>query len=378
VDRAALRTFVSPTRWPLAALRAQLVWTSPVLRHALRATLAMGCAYALAHLLPWGQHKHWLLLTVAAVMRGNLEQTLMRRNARVIGTLLGCMAAFLLLEFTGRPAVIFVAAALALSLAHAYVLVDYRVTAAAGAVMALLQIHLLSRYTGGLGAGIVVERVIDTVLGAGLAWAFSYVLPSWERERLPRLVLRLLKAQRDYARHVLVWRQPAAAERDWRNARREVYDVLWLLTQTLQRMSREPASTRAALAGLEALLVRSYRFITLIAAARTMLTARADELEPLRTQAALQQAVQALSGTLDPAALRRAAEAGHPAPAAPATPVDDLPRTGTGDPTPWLERRLRLAREEAVWLARGAVALLQQLPPVTEPVGRPAAPRSVE
>ncbi|MBI5335793.1 MAG: FUSC family protein [Burkholderiales bacterium] len=436
VDRAALRGFVSPADWPLATLRGHLRWTSPVLRHALRATLAMGCAYALAHALPWGQHKHWLLLTVAAVMRGNLEQTLMRRNARIVGTLLGCMAAFLLLEFTTAPAVVFVAMALALSLAHAYVLVDYRVTAAAGAVMALLQIHLLSRYTGGLGAGVVVERVIDTVLGAGLAWAFSYVLPSWEREQLPRLVRRLLKAQADYARQVLVWQQPASAERGWRAARREVYDALWLLTQTLQRMAREPQEVRAALHGLETLLVRSYRLITHLAAARTMLTVRADELDAARAQAALREAVQALARQLGAAAqggeaagaqpasaagpatgsasssTTRAAtaamaaatmKAATPAPTSAAMPVatqgaaqaptqaptqvptqdtttaatpaspasfaaadaapglDDLPRAAGGDPTPWLQRRLGLARQEATLLSRAAQALLREL-----------------
>lgn len=431
VDRAALRGFVSPADWPLATLRGHLRLTSPVLRHALRATLAMGCAYALAHALPWGQHKHWLLLTVAAVMRGNLEQTLMRRNARIVGTLLGCMAAFLLLEFTTAPAVVFVAMALALSLAHAYVLVDYRVTAAAGAVMALLQIHLLSRYTGGLGAGVVVERVIDTVLGAGLAWAFSYVLPSWEREQLPRLVRRLLKAQADYARQVLAWQQPASAERGWRAARREVYDALWLLTQTLQRMAREPQEVRAALHGLETLLVRSYRLITHLAAARTMLTVRADELDAARAQAALREAVQALARQLGAAAqggeaagaqpasaagpatgtgssstipaataavaatAAAAMKAATPAPTSAAMPVttqgatpvttqtatargtpasaaaadaadpapglDDLPRAAGGDPTPWLQRRLGLARQEATLLSRAAQALLREL-----------------
>ncbi|MFZ5521088.1 MAG: FUSC family protein [Pseudomonadota bacterium] len=439
VDRAALRGFVSPADWPLATLRGHLRWSSPVLRHALRATLAMACAYALAHALPWGAHKHWLLLTVAAVMRGNLEQTLMRRNARIVGTLLGCMAAFLLLEFTTAPAVVFVAMALALSLAHAYVLVDYRVTAAAGAVMALLQIHLLSRYTGGLGAGIVVERMIDTVLGAGIAWAFSYVLPSWEREQLPRLVRRLLNAQADYARQVLVWQQPASAERGWRTARREVYDALWLLTQTLQRMAREPQEVRAALHGLETLLVRSYRLITHLAAARTMLTVRADELDAARAQAALREAVQALARQLGAAAQGGEAAGAQPAsaagpatgsasssttraataamaaatmkaatpaptsaampvatqgaaqaptqaptqvptqdtttaatPASPASPasfaaadaapgLDDLPRAAGGDPTPWLQRRLGLARQEATLLSRAAQALLREL-----------------
>ena len=55
----------------------------------------------------------------------------------------------------------------------------------------------------------VVERVIDTVLGAGIAWAFSYVLPSWEREQLPRLVRRLVPlAEQDRA----LWNRALIAE----------------------------------------------------------------------------------------------------------------------------------------------------------------------
>jgi uncharacterized membrane protein YccC len=63
---------------------------SPVLRHAVRAALALGSAYYLALALPWASHPHWLVLSVAVVLRGNLEQTLSRRNARVMGTMLGC------------------------------------------------------------------------------------------------------------------------------------------------------------------------------------------------------------------------------------------------------------------------------------------------
>ncbi|MBY0411524.1 MAG: FUSC family protein, partial [Burkholderiaceae bacterium] len=86
-----LRRFVAPSDWPLSALKAQWNGHSPVLRHALRTGLAFGCAYALAKVLPWAAHPHWLVLSVAVVLRGNLAQTLARRNQRVGGTLLGCL-----------------------------------------------------------------------------------------------------------------------------------------------------------------------------------------------------------------------------------------------------------------------------------------------
>ena len=72
-------------------MRAQWTGHSPVLRHALRAALALGSAYFIALALPWASHPHWLVLGVAVVLRGSLDQTLARRNARVLGTLFGCV-----------------------------------------------------------------------------------------------------------------------------------------------------------------------------------------------------------------------------------------------------------------------------------------------
>ena len=57
----------------------------------------MGTGYVIATLLPWGSHDYWVLLTIVVVLRGSLAQTLERRNARVGGTLLGCVLASALL-----------------------------------------------------------------------------------------------------------------------------------------------------------------------------------------------------------------------------------------------------------------------------------------
>ena len=64
---------------------------SLVLRHAIRMSLALGTAYYLALALPWGSHPYWLVLSVGVVLRGSLGDTLARRNARVGGTVLGCL-----------------------------------------------------------------------------------------------------------------------------------------------------------------------------------------------------------------------------------------------------------------------------------------------
>ena len=104
----------------------------------------------------------------------------------------------------------------------------YTVTAVAASIMGLVQAHML--FTTHSTAFAFVERVADTLLGAGIAWAFAYVLPSWERGQLANLVRRVLKALEQHARQSLSVAPLEAidteSELTWRLARREAYDAL--------------------------------------------------------------------------------------------------------------------------------------------------------
>lgn len=356
LDLATLRSMVSPTGWPWRVLLAHRSWQSPVTRHAARTTAAMACAYALAHLLPWTSHPHWLLMTVAVVLRGNLEQTLLRRNARVVGTLIGCGIAAGLMSLQPDEGVLMGAMVIALSLAHGYALVDYRITSAAGAVLALTQSHLA---IGAGGRWVTVERIADTLIGVGIAWAFSYLWPSWEKAQLPRLVHRLVQAQMAYARLVMTLPRSAQIGGELSQARREVYDVLWLLAQTLQRLNREPRRVRPPAAPLESLLIHSHRLVSHLAGINGLLAARSAELDMAVAAPAMAQARDTLT-----ALWARPAAAATSAASPTAVPGLERPPDAPGSlpdphgpPTPWLLRRLSLACDEAAALARASQPL---------------------
>ncbi|TNY08189.1 FUSC family protein, partial [Escherichia coli] len=86
----------------------------------------------------------------------------------------GCLLVLLLAQVNSVPllSLCFVAA---VGIAHAYVNRRYRVAATAATLMALLQPLMLA--PGSDPA--VGERLADTLIGAALAWLFSFVLPSW-------------------------------------------------------------------------------------------------------------------------------------------------------------------------------------------------------
>lgn len=350
-ESEGLRSLISPAGWSLAPLRRQLNWRAPTLRYALRATLAMACALVLSHVLPWHSHPHWLLLTVAVVMRGNLEQTLARRDARIVGTFAGCALGFALLALHPGFAARFAVLALSMAIAHAYVVRDYRVTTTAAAVMALVQANLFAA-SGHPVWQDAAERLADTLIGAAIAWGFSYVLPAWEKGQLPGLVRQLRHAMGRYGHHVLQWQEGASPLAERTQTRREVYDAIWLLAQALQRTAREPGYAGSWSPQLEALLIRSHRLIGLLAVVRIVLIHRRVDLNTSTAMAAVQAGRNSLKTSL-----ADEASAGMGRPLENATPPDPLDSGSMqslpaphGDPTPWLAHRLsQIGQEARAW-----------------------------
>ncbi|MDB5870311.1 MAG: protein of unknown function YccS/YhfK, partial [Polaromonas sp.] len=141
--RSQWQLFVGTTLWSWKPLLGQLSWRAPALRHALRATLAVATGYAVSLHLPWASHEYWILITIVVVMRGNLAQTLQRRNARVAGTVLGCLLVMALLTTHPGAKTLFLIVALSTGVAHAFALRRYLYTTIGATVSALLQAHLL-------------------------------------------------------------------------------------------------------------------------------------------------------------------------------------------------------------------------------------------
>lgn len=366
VVRAGWKMFVSPTDWSLAPFFKVWRWDAPPLRHAIRATLAIAAGYGIALALPWGSHDYWILLTIVVVLRGSLSQTLERRNHRVAGTLLGCVLATALLSAHPSALALLVCVTAAQAVAHGFAIRRYLITAVAATVLGLVQAHMLN--TGMAPTFALFERIADTLIGAGLAWAFCYVLPSWERHQLPALVSRTLRAQARHAKLALGLGQLRATddtpELAWRLARREAYDSLSALVQATQRSISEPRAVRPPLAPLEYLQAHSYQLLAQLSAVKSMLVLRRDRLTPADIEGPLERTAEriekSLTAPLDEAALGPMSDI---APAMPSAggPIS-LPDPFESDVSPWLLRRLDFATRIALQLREDATRVLQSTP----------------
>ncbi len=339
--RVYWQMFVSPTGWGWKPFWGLWRWRAAPLRHAMRAALAIGVGYAVSQLLPWREHAYWIVLTIIVVLRGSLAQTLERRNERVAGTLLGCLIASALLAADMPHWALLACVTLAQAVAHSFTLRRYLFTAVAATVLGLVQAHLLG--AGGSTGFVLLERMADTLIGAGLAWAFAYVLPSWERQQIPALVARTLAAQMRHAREALALGQLQAVDNHpelaWRLARREAYDSLGALVQATARAWKEPRAVRPPLAPLERMQAHCYQLLAQLTAVKSMLLLRRGHLRGEDVHAPLQAAAQRIEAILS----------GQDMPAPPEHAADDglaaepLPPLVETDLTPWLLRRLRLA-----------------------------------
>jgi uncharacterized membrane protein YccC len=250
----------------------QLRRGSPVFRHALRTMLAMGCGYLLSNILPYAAHSQWILLTLAVIMRPTFSLTKQRRTDRVVGNAAGCALTACLLHFSPGPGVVFAASFASLAVAHTFAPIKYRYAAAAACVMALLQLHLLNPEDHFA----IGERLIDTAVGALLAYGFSFVLPHWEYRDLPKLAGNLLEAAVRYASATL---ELPAQDLEYRLARKRFTDAIALLSMAFGRMLEEPTSRHVIKSELSAFITANYLLAAHLAAVKVLLQRRAKEID---------------------------------------------------------------------------------------------------
>jgi uncharacterized membrane protein YccC len=318
--------------WPLSALQPHLSLDSPVLRHALRSSLGFTSVYALATALPWTTKPYWMLLSVAVVLRGTLDDTLSRRNARVLGTAIGCALATALVALFPDP-VLKLSFAAAVGVAHAFVNIRYLLTAISATIMALLQAH----FAAPGGPPLVFERLLDTVLGALFAWAFSYVLPSWERRTLPIAIERALEALRAYSDSAL---ELHAVRAEQRLLRQRAYDALGVVAAALRRSAAEPRRVRPPVEELVLALDHAQRLMAHLSSLRSLLQRRAQRLPTGEASEVLAEARRRVDEHLSriPPPERRARQASYGE--LPLAPVEQ-------EPLPWLLRRLDASVHDA-------------------------------
>ncbi|HTW55991.1 MAG TPA: FUSC family protein [Thermoplasmata archaeon] len=115
---------------------------------------------------------YWIMLTVIVALRFDLATTVAYSAARIFGTVGGAAVAFVVTDATGNPWLLFPLLAAAATLCLATRAVNYTVYAVWVTLTVIVLLNL--SYAG--GPRLAVTRVVDTVIGGGLALLAALVL----------------------------------------------------------------------------------------------------------------------------------------------------------------------------------------------------------
>jgi len=209
---------------------------SALFRHAVRMSLVLCAGYAIIQFTGL-HHGYWILLTSLFVCQPNYNATRHRLALRIIGTLVGVAL--------GVPILLLVPSLegqLALIVITGVLFFIFRNVQYAHATMFITLLVLLCFNLLGEGFEVALPRIIDTLIGCGIAWfAVSFIWPDWKFRNLPRVLERAVDANCRYLDAILEqYHQGRDNRLSYRIARRNTHNRDAELASVVSNMSTEP------------------------------------------------------------------------------------------------------------------------------------------
>jgi uncharacterized membrane protein (TIGR01666 family) len=234
-----LDKFITPVHYPLSTLRENLSFSSTIFRHSLRLTITIVIGFIIGEIFPL-QNVYWILITIIVIMRPGYGLTKERSYQRIAGTVLGAVIAFGLLTFVHHPVVIGTLAIVCIMLGFTYTVTHYLV----GATFVTIYVIFLYSMLNPNIMDVIQYRIIDTAIGAFMAFAASYFFwPSWEFKSVPAFIKKSIEANRDYLAEISrFYNEKGTIGTSYRLARKNAFIEIGNLMSSYQRMTQEPKS----------------------------------------------------------------------------------------------------------------------------------------
>ncbi|WP_343463225.1 YccS family putative transporter [Pantoea sp.] len=208
---------------------------SALFRHAMRMSLVLCVGYAFIQI-TGVQRGYWILLTSLFVCQPNYSATRRRLALRIGGTLAGIVIGLPVLWLVPSIEGQLILIVLSGVLFFAFRQIQYAQATLFITLLVLLCFNLL-----GEGFEIALPRVMDTLLGCGLAWlAVAFVYPDWRYRKMSVVVDRALMANCRYLDAIMEqYHQGKDNRLAYRVARRDAHNADAELASVVSNMSSE-------------------------------------------------------------------------------------------------------------------------------------------
>ena len=260
--------FITPQDYDLKKLTENFSFNSPIFKHSLRLAVVVLTGFAIGKTFSM-QNPYWILLTIIIIMRPSFGLTKSRSIHRVVGTLIGAAIATVVILITQNTIVYGIVAAISLPLAYSLVQLNFRnaavfVTINVIFVYAIFEPDILS---------VIQFRIVDTLIGASLAFASNYVLwPTWQFQNIQEEFIKAIASNQNFLKQVSVfYREKGEVSMAYKLARKEAFLNIGDLNAAFQRMSQDPKSKQEERSTIYEIVVFNNTFLSSLTALGTFI-----------------------------------------------------------------------------------------------------------
>lgn len=266
IDRKTARRFVAfPEFDPMLIFR-NFSFSSNIFRHSMRLAVALMIGYALGSLFPF-QNPYWILLTIIVIMRPSYGLTKSRSINRIVGTLIGAVIAVGLVFVIQNPYIFAILGIGSLVLAFSMIQKNNKtsavfITLSVIFIYAILEPDIL---------GVIKFRLIDTVVGAALAYlAMRLLWPSWEAVSMRKSIEKSVQANQDFLKKITTYyHQKGKIPTSYALARKTAFLETSNLNAAFQRMAQEPKSKQKEIDKIYEVVALNHSFLASLASLGT-------------------------------------------------------------------------------------------------------------
>lgn len=252
------------TGWRDIAVRIKehLTPKSALFRHAVRMSLVLCIGYVIIQFFNLDRG-YWILLTSLFVCQPNYNATRRRLTLRVSGTIIGILIGFPILYFVPSIEGQLVLIVITGTLFFAFRTIQYAHATLFITLLVLLSFNLL-----GEGYDVALPRIIDTLIGCGIAWfAVSFIWPDWKFRQLPLVIKKTMTNNCYYLDAILIqYYQGKDNSLNYRIARRNAHSSDGELASLISNMASEPKSYQTSQEDAFQLLCLNHTLLSYISA----------------------------------------------------------------------------------------------------------------
>jgi uncharacterized membrane protein (TIGR01666 family) len=260
--------FITPQDYDPKTLVENFNFGSPIFKHSLRLAIVILVGFSVGLYFSF-ENAYWIILTIVVIMRPNYGLTKDRSKQRIIGTLIGAVIALGIISVTKNQVVYGILGLFSLTLAFSLLQRNYR-TAAVFITLSIIFIYALLKPDV---FNVIQFRVIDTVLGAGLAALGNLILwPTWESQHIKNVIVQSISANKKYLEQIDdFYHEKGSLPTSYKLSRKKAFLEMGNLSASFQRMTQEPKFKQKELSQLYKIVGLNQTFLSALASLGTFI-----------------------------------------------------------------------------------------------------------